>query len=86
MVNGIGRAQKLSKQNMQLIGFTNGTLNTTSPTSHTHDKSNRNIDVGSKESITEDTYYCPRNDAIQTMDDLIQTKPPIQPTHHKNDG
>ena len=72
--NRIGCAQKLGKQNSHKPGVTNGTLNTTSPNFHIHDKPNENIDVASEELIAANKYYRPSNNAIHTTDNFIQTK------------
>ena len=47
MANGTGCTNKLNKQNRQRPGVTSDPLNATITTSHSHDKSNKNIDVAS---------------------------------------
>ena len=48
MVNGIGHAHKLGKQNSQRPGVTHNILERTSPTYVSHDKSNINVYVSSE--------------------------------------
>ena len=62
MVNRIGHVQKLGKYNRHIYVATNRPLNTTLPNYNIHDKYKENIDLGSKELITADTYSRPSND------------------------
>ena len=62
MVNRIGHVQKLGKYNRHIYVATNRPLNTTLPNYNIHDKYKENIDLGSKEPITADTYSRPSND------------------------
>ena len=78
MVNGTYCLHKLGK-NRERPGFANRPLNIASPTSLSHDKTNKNISVSSKEPITTDTYHIQINDVIHTTYDNIQTKPVSKP-------
>ena len=49
MVNRILREHKISKQNRQQPGVTNGPLNKTSIASNSHDNPNKKVDVRIKE-------------------------------------
>ena len=61
MVNRVCRLHKLSKHNSHISVVTNRPLETTLPYSNSHDKY-KNVDVGSKEPITTETYSIPSND------------------------
>ena len=62
MVKGIGHVNKLSKYNRQRSVVTNRSLNNTFTNYNSHDNYNENIDVGSKEPMTAETYSGPIND------------------------
>ena len=67
MVNGVGRVHKIGKYNRQWSIFTNRLLNKNLPNSNSNYKYNENIDVGSKEPITKETYSRPSNDENDTF-------------------
>ena len=56
MVNGFGRVRKICKYNKQRSVVTNWPLNNNLTNYNSHDNYNENIDVGSKEPITAETY------------------------------
>ena len=62
MVNGFGRVRKICKYNKQRSVVTNWPLNNNLTNYNSHDKYSENIDVGSKEPITAETYSWPCND------------------------
>ena len=79
MVNGIGCAHKLSKQNSQQFGVTHGTLIKTASTYYNNDKFNEIVYLGSKESITIEKNAILSHYLIHLTYDLIHAKPVYTP-------